>query len=106
MGSAVRLLCSCEVDAQLCWPGLSVLRARWGQQGTLAKRERWRREKRAGRTQRVWTTLRAVPVGEGWGWDSRQVNGKYAGGCNDGPEPWMGVKKLIESGQLKKVLSQ
>ena len=20
------------------------------------------------------------------------VNGKYAGGCNDGPEPWMGVR--------------
>lgn len=32
------------------------------------------------------------------------VNGKYAGGCNDGPEPWMGVRKLIQSGQLKKML--
>merc|ERR550514_2400598 len=29
------------------------------------------------------------------------VNGKYAGGCNDGPEPWMGVRKLVESGQLQ-----
>merc|ERR1711988_1642186 len=29
------------------------------------------------------------------------VKGKYAGGCNDGPEPWMGVRKLLETGNLK-----
>ena len=28
------------------------------------------------------------------------VKGKYIGGCNDGPEPWMGVKKLLANGKF------
>jgi len=32
--------------------------------------------------------------------------GKFIGGCNDGPEPWMGAKKLLESGWLKEKLAE
>ena len=28
------------------------------------------------------------------------IKGKYVGGCNDGPESWMGIKKIINSGKL------
>lgn len=28
------------------------------------------------------------------------VKGKFVGGCNDGPEPWMGVLPLLNSGKL------
>jgi glutaredoxin-related protein len=33
------------------------------------------------------------------------IKGVYVGGCNDGPEEWMGIKKLIETGDLDKRLS-
>ena len=33
------------------------------------------------------------------------VKGKYVGGCNDGPESWMGIKKLINNGQLRTMLA-
>jgi len=32
------------------------------------------------------------------------LKGKYVGGCNDGPEPWMGIKKLIANGDINKYL--
>ena len=32
------------------------------------------------------------------------VKGKYVGGCNDGPEPWMGIKKIIARDELKSML--
>merc|ERR1712032_855887 len=28
------------------------------------------------------------------------VNGKFVGGCNDGPESWMGAMPLLNSGEL------
>ena len=34
------------------------------------------------------------------------LNGRYVGGCNDGPEPWMGIKKIIDSGKLANYLSK
>ena len=34
------------------------------------------------------------------------VRGKYIGGCNDGPEPWMGVKRLLKNGQLAAMLKK
>ena len=33
------------------------------------------------------------------------VKGKYVGGCNDGPESWMGIKKIIKNNQLDSLLS-
>ncbi len=33
-----------------------------------------------------------------------QVKGKFVGGCNDGPETWMGITKLIGNGELDKLL--
>mmetsp|Transcript_9730 Transcript_9730/g.9814 ORF Transcript_9730/g.9814 Transcript_9730/m.9814 type:complete len:101 (-) Transcript_9730:421-723(-) len=33
------------------------------------------------------------------------IKGKYVGGCNDGPEPWMGICKLIRNGEIVKHLS-
>ncbi len=33
-----------------------------------------------------------------------QVKGKFVGGCNDGPESWMGITKLIGNGELDKLL--
>ena len=33
------------------------------------------------------------------------VKGKYVGGTNDGPEPWMGIRKLIANGELSKMLA-
>mmetsp|Transcript_1595 Transcript_1595/g.1666 ORF Transcript_1595/g.1666 Transcript_1595/m.1666 type:complete len:81 (+) Transcript_1595:205-447(+) len=33
------------------------------------------------------------------------VNGTFVGGCNDGPENWMGIKKLINNGDIKKLLN-
>ena len=32
------------------------------------------------------------------------VKGKFVGGCNDGPEAWMGIKKMIKSGKLNEML--
>ena len=32
------------------------------------------------------------------------VKGKFVGGCNDGPESWMGIKKLIANGKLDELL--
>lgn len=32
------------------------------------------------------------------------LKGKYVGGCNDGPEPWMGIKKIINNGKLGEFL--
>ena len=34
------------------------------------------------------------------------VNGVYVGGCNDGPEKWMGIKPMIRSGKLAELLEQ
>lgn len=33
------------------------------------------------------------------------AKGKYVGGSDDGPEEWMGVKKLVPNGEMKKMLS-
>jgi glutaredoxin len=33
------------------------------------------------------------------------VDGKYSGGCNDGPEPWMGVRTMLQNDSLKKILA-
>jgi glutaredoxin len=33
------------------------------------------------------------------------VKGKFVGGCNDGPEAWMGIKKMIKSGKLNEMLN-
>jgi glutaredoxin 3 len=32
------------------------------------------------------------------------VKGTFIGGCNDGPESWMGVSKCIKSGKLQELL--
>lgn len=32
------------------------------------------------------------------------VNGTFIGGCNDGPEAWMGTLPLLNSGKLKQML--
>jgi glutaredoxin 3 len=34
------------------------------------------------------------------------INGTFVGGCNDGPEPWMGIKKLLSNGKIKDYLSK
>jgi glutaredoxin len=34
------------------------------------------------------------------------VKGKYVGGCNDGPESWMGIKKILANGKLEELLGQ
>lgn len=36
---------------------------------------------------------------------SSWVKGEFVGGCNDGPEPWMGIKKMANNGELQKRLS-
>ncbi len=36
---------------------------------------------------------------------STWVKGKYVGGCNDGPEDWMGVVPMLKSGKLKEILN-
>lgn len=33
------------------------------------------------------------------------VKGTYVGGCNDGPESWMGIKKMLNSGKLEEMLT-
>lgn len=33
------------------------------------------------------------------------VKGKFVGGCNDGPESWMGIKKIIRNNQLDGLLA-
>jgi glutaredoxin-related protein len=42
------------------------------------------------------TGVRSVP--------SVWVKGQYVGGCNDGPEHWMGIMKLMANGNLNKLL--
>ena len=32
------------------------------------------------------------------------LKGKYVGGCNDGPESWMGIRKLINNGKISDYL--
>ena len=32
------------------------------------------------------------------------LKGRFVGGCNDGPEDWMGVKSIIKRGELAKYL--
>lgn len=32
------------------------------------------------------------------------VKGKYVGGCNDGPEPWMGVTKILNNNKMNDLL--
>ena len=34
------------------------------------------------------------------------VKGIYVGGCNDGPQSWMGIKKMIASGKLNELLNK
>ena len=51
-----------------------------------------------GQRQRLQTLTGSGSVPNVW------VKGKYIGGCNDGPKSWMGVKKMIDSGLLKKFL--
>jgi glutaredoxin 3 len=34
------------------------------------------------------------------------VKGKFVGGCNDGPEAWMGIRPLIRNGELMKMLKK
>eukprot|EP00940_MAST-03C_sp_MAST-3C-sp2_P003516 g3516.t1 len=36
---------------------------------------------------------------------SAWVRGKYIGGCNDGPEEWMGVIPCIQTGRLSEMLA-
>ena len=33
------------------------------------------------------------------------VHGKYVGGCNDGPEAWMGVMPLLRSGKFQEMVA-
>ena len=33
------------------------------------------------------------------------VKGTFVGGCNDGPESWMGIKKMANNGELAKRLA-
>lgn len=33
------------------------------------------------------------------------VKGKFIGGCNDGPEDWMGTMPLLKSGKLAEMLA-
>ena len=33
------------------------------------------------------------------------IKGKYVGGCNDGPESWMGIKKIINNNKLGELLA-
>eukprot|EP01036_Dinobryon_divergens_P022733 gene22732-31019_t len=33
------------------------------------------------------------------------VKGKYVGGCNDGPEPWMGIKKILKNNGLESLIN-
>lgn len=32
------------------------------------------------------------------------VKGQYVGGCNDGPEDWMGVVPMLNSGKMEELL--
>ena len=32
------------------------------------------------------------------------IKGKYVGGCNDGPEPWMGINKLLRNKKIDELL--
>ncbi len=34
------------------------------------------------------------------------VKGTYIGGCNDGPESWMGLTKCLESGKIQELLQK
>jgi glutaredoxin 3 len=35
---------------------------------------------------------------------STWIKGQYVGGCNDGPEDWMGVVPMLKSGKFKELL--
>lgn len=32
------------------------------------------------------------------------VKGTYVGGCNDGPQEWMGITKMIKNGKLAEMM--
>lgn len=32
------------------------------------------------------------------------LKGKFVGGCNDGPEPWMGINKILKEGKMDQYL--
>lgn len=32
------------------------------------------------------------------------LKGKYVGGCNDGPEPWMGIAKILRENRMDEFL--
>jgi glutaredoxin 3 len=34
------------------------------------------------------------------------VKGTYIGGCNDGPESWMGLTKCLQSGKIQELLQK
>jgi len=34
------------------------------------------------------------------------VKGTFIGGCNDGPEDWMGVNRCLQSGKIKELLGE
>ncbi len=34
------------------------------------------------------------------------LKGKFVGGCNDGPQDWMGIKKIIAAGKLEEYLKK
>lgn len=33
------------------------------------------------------------------------IKGKYVGGCNDGPEPWMGITRILKDNKIQKLLN-
>mmetsp|Transcript_1421 Transcript_1421/g.2314 ORF Transcript_1421/g.2314 Transcript_1421/m.2314 type:complete len:100 (-) Transcript_1421:87-386(-) len=33
------------------------------------------------------------------------LKGKFVGGCNDGPEPWMGINKILQNNEMDKFLA-
>jgi len=33
------------------------------------------------------------------------IKGKYVGGCNDGPEPWMGINKILKGNKMASFLA-
>ena len=35
-----------------------------------------------------------------------EVKGTFVGGCNDGPEPWMGLLPMLESGKLREMIGE
>lgn len=33
------------------------------------------------------------------------IKGKFVGGCNDGPEPWMGIAKILKNNKMEDLLN-